>query len=74
MRNRNWNRAKVFFIAATRAMLGVGVGLLSAARLQKRKRRRVGLTLLTIGALTTLPAAYFLYRLGAPEEPRLTLP
>ena len=70
MRNRNWSRAKILFIAATRAMLGAGVGLLTAARLRARKRRRVGLTLLTVGALTTLPAAYFLYKMSSPEEER----
>ena len=66
----NANRARIFFIAGTRALLGVGIGLLSAARLRARKRRRVGLTLLTIGAITTVPAAYFLFRLSSPERDR----
>ena len=74
MRSRNRSRAKIIFIAATRAMLGAGVGLLTAARLRARKRRRVGLTLLTVGALTTLPAAYFLYRMSSAEEERGALP
>jgi hypothetical protein len=74
MRSKNANRARLFFIASTRALLGAGIGMLTAARLRARKRRRVGLTLLTIGALTTVPAAYFFYRLSSPEDERNPLP
>ena len=44
------------FIVATRAALGAGLGLLLARRLGRRRQRAVGATLLTIGALTTIPA------------------
>ena len=44
------------FIVATRAALGVGIGLLIADRL-KDKRRAVGTALVTVGAITTVPAA-----------------
>ena len=40
----------------TRAMLGVGVGLLLADRLPAVRRRTVALTLVSIGAATTVPA------------------
>ena len=42
-------------IAGTRAMLGGGIGLLLAERLKKEQRQAVGLTLLAIGAITTIP-------------------
>jgi len=42
-------------IAGTRGMLGAGVGLLIADRLSREQRRAVGLTLLLVGALTTIP-------------------
>ena len=44
------------FVVATRAMLGVGIGLLLSERLTAERRRTVGLTLVTIGAATTVPA------------------
>ena len=42
-------------IAATRAMLGAGVGLLAAGRLSERTRHVAGGTLLAIGAVSTIP-------------------
>jgi hypothetical protein len=58
------------FVAATRAMAGVGVGLLLADCLGVQQRKRLGWTLLAIGALTTVPIAreVFLRRGGALEE------
>ncbi|HYT66027.1 MAG TPA: hypothetical protein VEL51_06400 [Vicinamibacterales bacterium] len=44
------------FVVGTRAALGVGIGLLLADRLPPERRRTVGLTLVTIGAATTIPA------------------
>ena len=48
------------FIVATRAALGAGIGLLLAGRLARRKRQRLGATLVAVGALTTIPAAFTL--------------
>jgi len=48
------------FVVATRAALGAGIGLLASASLCKRSRKRLGASLLTFGALTTLPALYLL--------------
>ena len=42
-------------IAGTRAMLGAGIGLLLASRLDEPRRRAVGWTLLAVGAVTTIP-------------------
>jgi hypothetical protein len=50
------------FIVATRAVLGLGVGLLMADRLPAARRRALGRLFVTIGALTTIPAARALTR------------
>jgi hypothetical protein len=44
------------FVVGTRAMLGVGLGLLLSERLPADRRRHVALTLIGIGAATTVPA------------------
>ena len=44
------------FVVATRALLGVGIGLLLSERLPAERRRRLGLALVSIGAATTVPA------------------
>ena len=45
------------FVVATRAALGAGIGLLLASRIPESRRRAIGLTLVSIGAETTIPAA-----------------
>jgi len=44
-------------VAGTRAIAGVGVGLLVANHLLARERQRIGWGLLAIGALSTIPLA-----------------
>jgi len=44
-------------IAGTRGMLGAGIALLLADRLEPEQRRCVGWTLFGIGALSTIPLA-----------------
>ena len=57
------------FVVATRAALGAGIGLLVADKLRRCNRRRLGATLLAVGALTTIPAAFLLFgRQKAPER------
>jgi hypothetical protein len=47
------------FIAATRGIAGLGIGLLLSDRFHAAETRKaVGWTLLTIGALTTIPIAF----------------
>jgi hypothetical protein len=50
------------FIVGTRAALAFGVGLLLADRIPESRRRRIALTLIGIGAATTIPAAMALGR------------
>jgi putative Mn2+ efflux pump MntP len=42
-------------IAMTRAMLGIGIGLLVADVLDKRTARAAGIALAAVGILTTVP-------------------
>ena len=44
-------------IAATRGMLGAGLGLLAAGKLSAEQRKGVGWTLVAVGVLTTIPLA-----------------
>ena len=50
------------FIVATRAALGVGLGLLVASRLSAQQRRTAGFGLIALGAATTIPAVRWLSR------------
>ena len=45
------------FVIGTRVALAFGLGLLLADRIPDRRRRAVGLALVAIGAVTTIPAA-----------------
>ena len=67
MKNVELSLPKFGFIVATRAALGAGIGLLAAGRLCRRSRKRVGATLLAVGALTTVPAAFMLFGRPKPE-------
>ena len=44
------------FIAGTRAALGFGAGLLLSNKIPKSRRRKLGISLVAIGAATTIPA------------------
>jgi len=59
------------FVVATRAMLGMGIGLLIAERLPADRRRAIGLTLVGIGAATTIPAAVAVIRGRRSSRPEL---
>src|SRR5262245_55001346 len=63
------NAPTLGFLVATRAVLGVGLGLLLSEKLSRPRRRSVGLTLLSVGAATTVPAAIAFAR--ARRQPRL---
>jgi hypothetical protein len=56
------------FVIGTRAALGFGLGLLLADRIPESRRRVVGLTLVAIGAATTIPAAMALFGHRVPAE------
>lgn len=48
---------EIALIAGTRGMLGAGVGLLLADKLNKDQRKAIGWTLLIVGAVSTIPLA-----------------
>ena len=50
------------FVVATRAALAAGVGLLVSSRIPESRRRAIALTLISIGAATTIPAAMAVFR------------
>ena len=56
------------FVVGTRAALGAGIGLLCSLSMSPTARRRLGSTLLTLGALTTLPAAYLVFGRKVPGK------
>ena len=59
MKRLDLSLPELLFVIVTRAALAAGVGLLLSDRLRRGKRRKVGLTLIALGALTTLPAVIF---------------
>jgi hypothetical protein len=48
-------------LAGTRGLLGAGLGLLLADRLNPEQRRSIGWTLIAVGALTTIPLAMIVF-------------
>ena len=58
-------------IAGTRGMLGCGIGLLLANRLNPDQRRAAGLALVLVGIVTTIPLGLELFggRRHSKEEP-----
>jgi hypothetical protein len=58
-------------IAGTRAAAGAGLGLLLSNRFSESQRRAIGWTLLTVGALSTIPLAWEVFgrrRTSTPVE------
>ncbi len=53
--------------AATRGMIGIGLGLMLSNRLSRNKRRVIGLPLFIAGALSTIPIVRSLFHKKAPE-------
>jgi len=62
MKNVTMSPPTLFFVVATRAALAFGVAMLVAKRIPESRRRVIGRTLVTLGALTTIPAALSLRR------------
>lgn len=55
MKERGFTMPELGLIASTRGMLGAGVALLVGDRLDPRTRRRIGWTLLLVGAISSVP-------------------
>lgn len=64
MKRVDLSKPEFFFIVATRVLLGVGLGLLGAERIARKKRPYVAATLVAVGALSTIPAAFAVLRGG----------
>ena len=67
MKNIVLNVPTLGFVVMTRALLGLGIGLLLSGRFTDEQRRAIGLTLVMVGAATTIPAALAVF--GANKEP-----
>jgi MFS family permease len=61
------NLPTLMLVAATRGMLGAGIGMLVAGRLGDR-RLRIGRTLVAIGALSTIPLVLHIFRREPSDE------
>jgi len=59
---------ELIFVAATRGMIGVGVGLMLANKLTRERRVQIGLPLFIAGALSTIPIARHVF--GDKGNPR----
>jgi hypothetical protein len=57
MRARELTVPEIMLIGGTRGLLGAGLALLLADRLNVEQRRAVGWTLFLVGAVTTIPIA-----------------
>ena len=57
MRETKLTIPQIMLIGGTRAMLGAGLALLLANKLDHNKRKAVGWTLFLIGAISTAPLA-----------------
>lgn len=68
MITRTISLPRLGLIAATRAALGAGVALLVGERLQRKPRRTVGWTLLSVGVLSTVPLLTGVLRCRPPAE------
>ena len=57
MKKADLTLPEIALIAGTRGMIGAGVALLLADRLNDDQRKAIGWTLLIIGAVSTVPLA-----------------
>jgi hypothetical protein len=57
MQKRSIPLPLAILMAATRGVLGLGLGLLLSDKLRRRNRRKIGAALAGAGALSTIPLA-----------------
>jgi hypothetical protein len=62
MKESNMHQTKITLpelglVGGTRAVLGLGLGLLVAGRMSDERRRAIGWSLFLVGALSTIPLA-----------------
>ena len=53
---------EIAFAVSTRVMLGAGIALLLADRLNAEQRKAVGATLALVGVVTTIPTVWAVFR------------
>lgn len=68
MRKTELTIPELGLIAATRALLGAGVGLLLADKLSTEQRKAVGWSLFLVGLATTVPLALNVFGKCLPEK------
>lgn len=62
MRRHRLTAPQIAFVVGTRALLAAGAGMLLSGKLSREARRRIGIGLIAVGALTTIPALRLLSR------------
>lgn len=62
MRELRMTLPELVLLVATRGVMAVGIGMLVAAKLGRRRRMKVGWTLAAIGAASTIPISIQLFR------------
>ena len=74
MRETRMSIPELVLVAATRVLLGAGIGLLVASKLRRQARLATGAALLGVGVLSTIPLAFEIHgrsrRLGNDGESR----
>jgi hypothetical protein len=68
MKNAKLPIKELEVIAGTRFVFGIGVGILLGRRLSRAHRRRIGWTLVLLGALSTPPILYDVFKNRATDE------
>ena len=62
MRERRITLPELGLFAGTRALIGLGAGLLLADKLRVDQRRAAGIAMVATGVLSTVPLAIMLFR------------
>ena len=62
MKERTVTLPAIGLIAATRVVLGMGIGLLISNRFGRHQRRSVGKAMVVAGAISTIPIALLMSR------------
>ncbi len=68
MKKANVPLPELAIIAATRAILGAGLGLLVADSLGNETRKKIGWALFAVGALSTIPLGFDVCRRARSED------
>ena len=66
-RRVNISLPELVLLAATRGLLGAGLGLLLTSGLSARTRRSIGLPLFLAGAMSTIPFASHIFKRRQPS-------